>query len=193
MASSDHFLNQRFFSCMTSHPARPQTAIAHPQASPFWRWLAIAAIVALLDQLIKWWVVSQYQWGDSTYVSSFFNLVRAHNTGAAFSFLADHDGWQRWFFVAIATFATVFIVWQLRVHGSQKLASLSLALILGGAIGNVIDRVHRGYVVDYLDFHWAQAHFPSFNLADVAISCGVIGMILAEIVRWRHERRQTAQ
>lgn len=177
---------------MASHPVPTPTAIASKHTSPFWRWLAIAAIIAVLDQLIKFWVVNQYQWGDSTYVTSFFNLVRAHNSGAAFSFLANHDGWQRWFFVSIAAFATVFIVWQLRLHGSQKLASLSLALILGGAIGNVIDRVNHGYVVDYLDFHWAQSHFPSFNLADIAISCGVMGMILAEILRWLHERKHTA-
>ncbi|THT99891.1 lipoprotein signal peptidase [Lampropedia puyangensis] len=174
---------------MDSHPASPSAAVPAQQRAPFWRWLAIGAVVALLDQLIKYWIVNQYQWGDFTPVTSFFNLVRAHNTGAAFSFLANHDGWQRWFFIGIATLATVFIVWQLRLHGAQKLASLSLSLILGGAIGNVVDRVSRGYVVDYLDFHWAQVHFPAFNLADVAISCGVIGMILAELLRWMHERR----
>lgn len=155
--------------------------------------MAVAAVVAVLDQLTKQWILATYQWGDATPVTSFFNIVRVHNTGAAFSFLAGHGGWQRWFFVAIAVVAAIFILWQLRLHGQQRLSSFSLALILGGAVGNVVDRMLHGYVVDFLDFHLGGRHFPSFNLADTAITIGVIGMLLAELLRWRQERRTSVQ
>lgn len=157
-------------------------------ARPFWRWLALALLVVVLDQLSKQWILQHYRWGEFTPVTQFFNIVRAHNTGAAFSFLAGQGGWQRWFFVAIAALAALFILWQLRVQGQQRLASAALALILGGAIGNVIDRIAHGYVVDFLDFHWRGAHFPAFNVADMAITLGVVGVLLAELLRWRQER-----
>lgn len=157
-------------------------------ARPFWRWLALALLVVVLDQLSKQWILQHYHWGEFTPVTQFFNIVRAHNTGAAFSFLADQGGWQRWFFVAIAALAALLILWQLRVQGQQRLASAALALILGGAIGNVIDRIAHGYVVDFLDFHWRGAHFPAFNVADMAITLGVVGVLLAELLRWRQER-----
>jgi signal peptidase II len=119
-------------------------------------------------------------------------VVRVHNSGAAFSFLADAGGWQRWFFTAIGVVATVFIVWMLKSHPGQKLFAFSLACILGGAVGNVIDRVLYGYVVDWLDFHWAflagifhGGHFPAFNIADAGITVGAIGLILDEILRVR--------
>lgn len=149
-------------------------------------------MVVALDQAIKLWTVQNYAWGHISPITGFFNFVRVHNTGAAFSFLAGQDGWQRWFFVGVAALATVFIVWQLRLHGRQKVFALALSLILGGAVGNAIDRLLHGYVVDYLDFHWAGRHFPAFNLADVAITAGVIGMLLAEWLRWRAERRAAA-
>ena len=155
-------------------------------------WLALAAVVVALDQLVKWWIVGHYQLGDATPVTGFFNIVRAHNTGAAFSFLAGAGGWQRWFFVVLALAASAFIVWLLRAHASQRLFALSLALILAGAIGNVIDRLVHGYVVDYLDFHWRwleplfyRGHFPAFNLADSAITAGAVGLILEELLRMR--------
>lgn len=155
-------------------------------------WLALAALVVVLDQLSKWLILQSYQLGDSTWVTGFFNIVRAHNTGAAFSFLAAAGGWQRWFFTALALAVSVFIVWLLRAHSGQKLFAFSLSLILGGAIGNVIDRSVHGYVVDFLDFHWAflaplfyRGHFPAFNLADAAITAGAIGLILDELRRVR--------
>ncbi len=155
-------------------------------------WLALAALVVLLDQLSKWLILGAYQLGDATRITGFFNIVRAHNTGAAFSFLAGGSGWQRWFFVALALAASGFIVWLLRQHAGQKLFSFSLAMILGGAVGNVIDRLQHGYVVDFLDFHWPfldglfyRGHFPAFNLADVAITAGAVGLILDELLRVR--------
>ena len=148
-------------------------------------WLALAALVVVLDQFTKQLILGNYQLGDSTYVTSFFNIVRAHNTGASFSFLADASGCQRWFFTGIGVAAAIFIVWMLRAHAGQRLFSFALTCILGGAVGNVIDRLQHGYVVDFLDFHWAGWHFPAFNVADSAISIGAVLLILDELRRVR--------
>jgi signal peptidase II len=148
-------------------------------------WLALAAIIVVADQFTKTLILGYYQLGDSTYVTSFFNVVRAHNTGAAFSFLADAGGWQRWFFTGIGVVATIFIVWMLKGHGGQKLFAFALSCILGGAVGNVVDRLLHGYVVDFLDFHFKGYHFPAFNVADSAITVGAICLILDEILRVR--------
>ncbi|MNT56132.1 Lipoprotein signal peptidase [compost metagenome] len=126
--------------------------------------------------------------GDSTFITSFFNIVRAHNTGAAFSFLSDAGGWQRWLFTGIGVAATIFIVWQLRAHPGQKLFGFALSSILGGAVGNVVDRLMHGYVVDFLDFHVSGWHFPAFNVADSAITLGAACLILDELLRVRRER-----
>jgi len=142
------------------------------------RWLAIAAIVIVLDQLSKAAINSHFVFGESMVVTGFFNLVLAHNTGAAFSFLSDAGGVQRWLFSAIAIVASVWIIWLLRKHQSEKLFSFTLAFILGGALGNLIDRIAYGYVVDFLDFHWGAYHFAAFNLADSAITCGAALLIL---------------
>ncbi len=151
-------------------------------------WLGIALLVLLLDQFTKVLVLGAFQLGDSTPITSFFNLVRVHNHGAAFSFLAGAGGWQRWFFTGIGVFAAIFMVWMLRSHAGQKLFSLAISLILGGAIGNVIDRLLHGYVVDFLDFHYAGTHFPAFNIADSAISVGAACLILDELLRVRRGR-----
>ena len=160
-----------------------------------WPWLGLAALLLVLDQVTKQVILANYQLGDSTYVTSFFNIVRAHNTGAAFSFLAEAGGWQRWFFTAVGIAASVFIVWMLRSHPGQKLFSYALACILGGALGNVIDRLVHGYVVDFLDVHWRflegmfpGGHFPAFNIADAAISVGAVSLILDEVLRLRRSR-----
>jgi signal peptidase II len=150
-----------------------------------WPWLGLALVIVIIDQYTKTLILGYYKYGDATYVTSFFNVVRAHNTGAAFSFLADADGWQRWFFMAIGVAAAVFIIWMLKSHAGQKLFSFSMAAILGGAIGNVIDRIMHGYVVDFLDFHLAGRHFPAFNVADSAITIGAICLILDELRRVR--------
>lgn len=161
-----------------------------------WPWLALALGIVLLDQLTKWLILGQYQLGDSTPVTSFFNIVRVHNTGAAFNFLASAGGWQRWFFIGLSTAVAGFIVWMLHSHANQKLFSFALASILAGAIGNnLIDRVVHGYVVDFFDFHWPflagifpGGHFPAFNIADAGITIGAISLILDEILRVRKSR-----
>ena len=151
-------------------------------------WLGLALIILIADQFTKILIIGSYRLGDSTFITSFFNIVRAHNTGAAFSFLAGASGWQRWLFTGIGVVATVFIVWMLRSHPGQKLFSFSLACILGGAIGNVVDRLLYGYVVDFLQFHWAGWYFPAFNIADAAITIGAVGLILDELLRVRRAR-----
>ena len=151
-------------------------------------WLGLALLLLLADQFTKVLILGYYRLGDATYVSSFFNVVRVHNTGAAFSFLASASGWQRWFFTAIGLGAAIFIVWMLRSHAGQKLFSFALSCILGGALGNVIDRSMHGYVVDFLDFHYAAWHFPAFNVADAAITVGAVCLVLDELLRVRHSR-----
>lgn len=161
-------------------------------ASSLWVWLGIALIIVLVDQLTKTLIVGAFAHGESREVTSYFNLVRAHNSGAAFSFLAGAGGWQRWFFTGLGVVATGFMVYMLRQHGAQKLFSWALTLIMGGAIGNVIDRLLHGHVIDFLDFHWPfleglfpGGHFPAFNVADCAISLGAALLILDELRRVR--------
>ena len=151
-------------------------------------WLGLALIILIADQFTKTLILGYYQLGDSTKVLSFFNVVRVHNSGAAFSFLAGAGGWQRWFFTGIGVVATVFIIWMLLSHAGQKLFAFALACILGGAVGNVVDRVLHGYVVDFLDFHWGAMHFPAFNVADSGITIGAACLILDEILRVRRGR-----
>ena len=151
-------------------------------------WLGWALVVLVLDQITKLLIINTYQWGESTAYTGFFNLVRAHNHGAAFSFLAGAGGWQRWFFTALGVGAAVFIVWMLRSHPGQKLFAFALSSILGGALGNVLDRVMYGYVIDFLDFHWANWHFPAFNVADCGITLGAIALIFDELRRVRQQR-----
>ncbi|HMC14871.1 MAG TPA: signal peptidase II [Albitalea sp.] len=146
-------------------------------------WLGIAGIVILADQITKTLILRAFQLGDSHTVNPVLNIVRAHNTGAAFSFLADSSGWQRWFFVGLGLTATAFIVWMLKRHGGQRLFGWALALILGGALGNVIDRLLHGYVVDFVQVHWNGSAFPSFNVADSAITLGAGLLILDELLR----------
>jgi signal peptidase II len=149
-------------------------------------WLLLAVAIVLLDQLTKVLILGYYQLGDATYVTGFLNIVRAHNTGAAFSFLAAASGWQRWMFTVIGIVAAVFIIWLLRRHAGQRLFSFALACILGGAIGNVVDRLLHGYVVDFIQVHWRDTwYFPAFNIADSAITIGAACLILDELLRVR--------
>jgi signal peptidase II len=155
-------------------------------------WLGVALIVVVIDQLTKTLIVGQFALHESVRITSFFNVVRAHNTGAAFSFLAGAAGWQRWFFVGLGIAASIFIVWMLRKHPEQTLFCFAVSLILGGALGNVIDRLLHGYVVDFLDFHaqvlaplFPGGHFPSFNMADSAITVGAACLVLDELRRVR--------
>ncbi len=158
-------------------------------------WLSLAALVLVLDQLTKWLVVVQFPHGYSEAWTSFFILVRVHDAGAAFSFLSNAGGWQRWFFTVLGLGAAVFMLWLLIRHSNQRLFAFALSMLLGGAVGNVIDRLVHGHVIDFLDFHWdflaplfAGGHFPAFNLADSAITLGVICLLLDELLRVRRGR-----
>ena len=144
---------------------------------PWWRWLLLSAAVIALDLATKTWVVALFREGEELPVTRFMSLVLAYNSGAAFSFLAGADGWQRWFFAGIAVVASGFLVWMLRRGGSRLLCS-GLALILGGALGNLWDRVLVGRVTDFLLFHYAGWSWPAFNVADSAITVGAAFLIL---------------
>jgi signal peptidase II len=141
------------------------------------KWLGFAAAVLVLDQLTKQIITRSFTLGETVEVMPFFNLVLVYNRGAAFSFLANAAGWQRELFIAIALGASAWIAWLLSKHAAQRMFCLALSLILGGAIGNVIDRFLYGAVVDFLDFHVFGHHWPAFNVADSAISCGAVLLI----------------
>jgi len=149
------------------------------------RWLWLSAVVILADQATKLWVVANFDLYDSRYVFEYFNLTRLHNTGAAFSFLASASGWQRWFFIFLGIGVSVFIMAWLRTlpPKGQGWLSAGLALILGGALGNVIDRAVYGHVVDFLHFHYGDAFFPAFNVADSAITAGAICLIIDALIQ----------
>ncbi|MEY4076379.1 MAG: Lipoprotein signal peptidase [Pseudomonadota bacterium] len=153
-----------------------------------WLWLGVALIIFLLDQLTKIAIVGAFQLGESLPITSFFNLVRVHNAGAAFSFLADAGGWQRWFFTGLGVVAAMVMVYLLRMHAGQTLFCLALSLLLGGAVGNVVDRVLYSHVIDFLDFYYGTWHFPAFNVADSAITMGACLLILDELLRVRRAR-----
>ena len=158
-------------------------------------WLGLAVVVVLADQVTKTLILGWFQLGDSRPVTDFFNLVRVHNTGAAFSFLASASGWQRWFFIALGIVVSGFIVWMIRSHPTEKLFCFAVSMIMGGALGNVVDRALHGYVVDFLQFRFGVlepvfhgGYFPSFNIADAAITLGAVCLIVDEILRVRRAR-----
>jgi signal peptidase II len=147
------------------------------------RWLWLTLLCLVFDQVTKQWVVGVFNLYESFEVLPIFNITYVHNLGAAFSFLADQGGWQRWFFTAIAAIASiVFIIWLAKTPRSQTLLGIAFALMLSGAVGNLIDRVMFGYVIDFLDFHWAGNHFPAFNVADSMIFIGAAFMILDSFI-----------
>lgn len=141
------------------------------------KWLGLAFAIIVADHLTKFWVSSTLDYQEAIPVLPFFSLVLVHNTGAAFSFLANAGGWQRWFFIAVGIVATVIIVRLLGRHGDEPRLALPLALVLGGALGNVIDRVVLGHVVDFLYFHYRSFAWPAFNVADSAITVGAALLI----------------
>ena len=148
-------------------------------------WLALPLVLVLADQITKVLIAGLYELGEGTPITSFFNIVRVHNTGAAFSFLADAGGWQRWLFTGLSAGASIFIIYLLYSHAGQRLFCFALTCVLGGAVGNLIDRVVYGYVIDFLDFYAAGWHFPAFNVADSAITLGAFCLILDELLRVR--------
>ena len=141
-------------------------------------WLAISAMVVALDLYTKHLIQGAFQYGDQVMITSFFDLVRYHNEGAAFSFLADAGGWQKVFFSSISIVAIIVMSYLIRKHSQEKLFCLGLALILGGALGNLYDRLTLGYVVDFLYFHIRDLYWPAFNVADSAICVGVATLLL---------------
>jgi len=155
-----------------------------------WRWLPLAVGVVAADQLSKGWIERAFALYDSVPVLPVLDITRLHNPGAAFSFLAGAGGWQRWAFTALALGVSVAIlVWLRGVPARSQLAlAAGLALILGGAIGNVLDRIEHGFVVDFIHVHWGRAYFPAFNVADAAITVGAGLLLLDALLEWRRER-----
>ncbi|RAT13650.1 MULTISPECIES: signal peptidase II [Lonsdalea] len=151
----------------------------HVMKSTGLRWLWLALVVLVVDLGSKQWVMTHFQLGESLPLIPFFNLTYAHNPGAAFSFLADKDGWQRWFFAVIALAITAaLLVLMYRSSASQKLNNIAYAMIIGGAVGNLTDRLIHGYVIDFIDFYINDWHYPTFNIADVGICIGALLIVL---------------
>ena len=173
------FLGKEKFVPMPDSKESPSAVKTDKREVSLGWWYLIALIVLVLDQLTKTWVIAEFYLGQREIITSFFNLVHVHNYGAAFSFLSDAGGWQRWFFAALsAVVSAVIIVWISRLPKTRWIEGLALALILGGALGNLYDRLVLGYVVDFLDFHWSGSHFPAFNVADSGITMGAVLLIL---------------
>ena len=170
-------------------------AQAAPQiqtSPPLTRWLVLAGCLLIVDQLTKLWFDSSLRYGERVQVLPFFDFTLLYNPGAAFSFLADQAGWQRWFFTALGLGAAVFMLWMMHTNRTQQRLLLALALILSGAIGNVIDRIAYGHVIDFLLFYWQNWYYPAFNVADSCITLGAILLILDEILRLRGRHARAA-
>ncbi len=156
------------------------------QSSGIGSWIGIAAVIVLLDQITKITITQILSHGQSIPVTSFFNIVLVYNEGAAFSFLSSQGGWQRYLFTGIAIAAVILITYLIKKHAGQRLFCWGLALILGGAVGNLIDRVIYGHVIDFLDFYVKTWHWPAFNVADMAICVGAGLYILDELRRGKN-------
>lgn len=152
------------------------------------KWALLVTVIVVLDQMTKWVIEQTFSFGERLNVLPFFDLVLVYNTGAAFSFLASGTGWQRWVLIGIALAAIAFIIWMMRSDAKRPLSTFSLALILSGAIGNLIDRIWHGHVIDFLLFYWQNLYYPAFNVADMAISIGAFLLIYDEFRRWRHTK-----
>ncbi|GAB2878005.1 signal peptidase II [Paraburkholderia jirisanensis] len=162
--------------------------LSKPAGGSLAPWLGVALVVILADQLTKIAVARVFAYGEAHVIAPFFNLVLVYNRGAAFSFLAMAGGWQRWAFTALGVIAALVICYLLKRHGAQRMFCTALALILGGALGNVIDRLMYGHVIDFLDFHVGRWHWPAFNLADSAITIGAVLLVIDELRRVRGSR-----
>ncbi len=163
---------------------------SHGFKSPgFWLWVSLAFIIIILDQYTKNWFEQHLFYGERWPILPFLDFTLRYNPGAAFSFLAGAGGWQRWFFSGIALIATLLIIYWLQRQPNKKLFCTALSLILGGALGNVLDRIIHGHVIDFILFHWQSWHFPAFNIADTAISIGAALLILEEFLRIRQHKQ----
>mgnify|MGYP000054673459 FL=1 len=158
-----------------------------------WRWLFLAAVLIVLDQVTKLYFDSSLRYGQRINVLPFFDFTLLYNPGAAFSFLAQAEGWQRWFFTILGLLASAFILGMMHKNRSNKRMMLALTLILGGAVGNVIDRIAYGHVVDFLLFYWKDWYYPAFNIADTGITLGAILLILDELLRLRGQHARSTQ
>lgn len=168
-----------------STPPSSITPSSVPNQAIFGRsviWYGVALAIFLADHAVKFWVHEYTPYGWSQPITGFFNLVHVWNQGAAFSFLADAGGWQRFFFLAVAVLVSAWLVWVLR-KPLRTAEGLGYSLVLGGALGNGLDRAMRGYVVDFLDFYWQDWHWPAFNIADVGIVCGALLLVLSSFKR----------
>lgn len=142
------------------------------------RWYSLSSFIILVDQLTKSLATKNLLYGEYVNIFSGLNLILVHNTGAAFSFLSDASGWQRWLFLLVSlSVSIILIIWIFRLKEQQLLESLSLALILGGAIGNLVDRIFLGYIIDFIDIYYKNYHWPVFNVADASITLGVVFFI----------------
>ncbi|HEX9390488.1 MAG TPA: signal peptidase II [Usitatibacteraceae bacterium] len=146
------------------------------------RWLALSMLVIVLDQISKNLIVANFQYGESKYLLPFFNLVLAYNKGAAFSFLANASGWQREFFIAVTVVITAVLLWMMKHNQRNVLLCAALALVIGGAFGNLHDRVMYGHVIDFIQWHVAGVYWPAFNIADSAICLGA-GLLIWDSFR----------
>mgnify|MGYP000184432756 FL=1 len=158
-----------------------------------WRWSFLAAVLIVLDQVTKLYFDSSLRYGQRINVLPFFDFTLLYNPGAAFSFLAQAEGWQRWFFTILGLLASAFILGMMHKNRSNKRMMLALTLILGGAVGNVIDRIAYGHVVDFLLFYWKDWYYPAFNIADTGITLGAILLILDELLRLRGQHARSTQ
>jgi len=156
------------------------------------RWLLLALLLIVVDQLTKIGFDHALRYGERVNVLPVFDFTLLYNKGAAFSFLADQPGWQRWFFTALGLGASVFILWMMHTHCTQHRFMLALTLILGGALGNVIDRIAYGHVVDFLLFYWRDWYYPAFNVADAGITVGAILLVIDEILRLRGQHARSS-
>lgn len=163
--------------------------ITPEQSRRAFRWLLVSALIVVADQLTKSYIAQHFGEFEHMSVLPVLDITHMHNTGAAFSFLASASGWQRWFFIGLAMIVSIGIIsWMLRLKiGAHRLLVCGLALVLGGAIGNLIDRLRLGHVIDFLDFHWNGSHFPAFNVADSAITVGAICLLLDALFEGRQK------
>jgi signal peptidase II len=167
-----------------------QTAVVREPTG--WRWLPLTGVIIVLDQITKWIIVDRFELYESIRVLPVLDITRMHNTGAAFSLLAGQGGWQRWLFTALALGVGIaIVVWLGKLKASsQRMLAAALALILGGAVGNLIDRVRLGHVVDFIYAHWNEAHFPAFNVADASITIGAGLLLLDAFLESRRAKQQ---
>jgi signal peptidase II len=162
---------------------RSRSPFSNKSSYGFKLWIAISVLVIIADQLTKLVTINKITELSSHPITSFLNWVLIYNPGAAFSFLANGSGWQRWFFIGIGSVAVIVMLWLLILHASQAIFCFSISLILGGAIGNLIDRFTHGAVVDFIDVYYQQYHWPAFNVADSAITLGTALLIIDELIR----------